>query len=340
MTPPTDVSESTVVITLRVMWGIDTREIAYAPVGFGAHHWSVSDTDGARWFVTLHDHGAGTGAGGRALTLLAAFRAAADLEASGLPFVVGPRAACDRSVAVEAARHRWLSVTPWLDAPRLPEPSAQTAAQLGAVVDALARLHEATPLAVAAATDDLLLPERERLDAALRRADGADPADPGDLPPGGPYAIRARTALRDNAAAVRAALDDYDALAAEVRASRGGWVVTHGEPHWRNVLDGPDGLHLVDWDTLLLAPPARDLLHVAGEASGPRADAVLAAYAARTGRVVDPDELRFQSLRWALTEVALYVAWFAEPHADDEDSATAWGGFTDSLSALASERGA
>ena len=334
MTPPTDVSQNTVVVTLRVMWGIDTHEIAYAPVGFGAHHWSVTDSDGARWFVTLHDHGTGTGAAGRGLTLLAAFRAATDLEAAGLPFVVGPRAACDGSVAVEAARHRWLSVTPWLDAPRLPEPAAQTDSQLGAVVDTLARLHEATPLAVAAATDDLILPERERLDAALGHVARADDAS------AGPYAARARDALRENAAAVCGALERYDALAAEARTSRSGWVVTHGEPHWRNVLEASDGLRLVDWDTLLLAPPARDLWHAAGGATGPRADAVLAAYADRTGRVVDPDELSFQALRWDLTEVALYVAWFEGPHADDEDSATAWGGFTESVTALASEPGA
>ena len=117
------------------------------------------------------------------------------------------------------------------------------------------------------------------------------------------------------------------------RAERDSWVITHGEPHWRNVLSGADGLHVVDWDTALLAPAARDLWHVAG-AEGVLADEVLAGYAALTGRAVTTHGLLAQALRRELTEVALYAAWFARPHLDDADGEIAWGGFTESLSSV------
>ncbi|CAN7188751.1 phosphotransferase [Terrabacter sp. LjRoot27] len=218
-----------------------------------------------------------------------------------------------------------VSLTPWIDAPRLSSPPQQTADDRRAVTDVLGRLHAATPHAVGVAgTDDLRLPERDLLDRALAT----------DLPPGvGPYGARARDALAEQADAVRRALAVWDEHAVRAHAERDSWVITHGEPHWRNVLSGADGLHVVDWDTALLAPAARDLWHVAG-AEGAGADVVLADYAALTGRRVSTDDLRAQALRWDLTEVALYAAWFGRPHADDADGEIAWGGFTESLSSV------
>ncbi len=44
-------------------------------------------------------------------------------------------------------------------------------------------------------------------------------------------------------------------------------VITHGEPHAANVMGSPGGLVLVDWDTVLLAPPERDLWGIADDES-------------------------------------------------------------------------
>ena len=325
MTPPADFSTELLTAALREMWGLEVRDIAYAPMGFGSHHWRVDAGGDGRWFVTLDDYvGAGTDVE-RGPALSAAFRSARALADSGLDVVVAPVPARDGSVPFELRRHQWVSVTPWLEAPRLPSPDDQTAADRRAVTEALAGLHAATRHVVGiAGTDDLRLPERDLLDRAL--ADG--------IPPGaGPYGERARDALAERADAVRRALVVWDATADRARAERDSWVITHGEPHWRNVLADGDGLHLVDWDTALLAPPARDLWHVAG-AEGEAVDDVLAAYATLTGRSVTTHDLLVQASRWDLSEVALYAARFSRPHADDADGEIAWAGLTESLSTV------
>src|SRR5262249_46529735 len=142
------------------------------------------------------------------------------------------------------------------------------------------------------------------------------------------YSSRARNALAARSDDVLVGLEGYDRLAAAAAGHQDTWVVTHGEPHDRNLLRTADGLVLVDWDTALLAPAARDVWMLAG-----RHD-LAAAYEARAGRDVPTDELELYRLRWELTEVALYVRWFADPHADDADSATAFEGFEESLAEL------
>jgi spectinomycin phosphotransferase len=46
-------------------------------------------------------------------------------------------------------------------------------------------------------------------------------------------------------------------------AESGPVVVTHGEPHPGNILRAAGGLYLIDWDTVGLALPERDLWMVA-----------------------------------------------------------------------------
>jgi aminoglycoside phosphotransferase (APT) family kinase protein len=233
----------------------------------------------------------------------------------------------------EVSRHRWVSVTPWLDAVRMPPPEAQTGRDRRAVVGVLAELHAATTAVAGLARPvDLALPERAQLDRALDSA-LAWPLDQ-------PYAEAARNVLHENAAHVARALTAYDREAARALESRDTWVLTHGEPHWRNVLVGPAGLHVVDWDTARLAPPARDLWHATGGASAAEVHELLADYERLTGLSVAPAELRVQSLRWDLEEVALYVAQFSRPHFADDDTATAWRGLSEALSSLASRSSA
>lgn len=76
MTPPADFSTELLTAALREMWGLEVSDIAYAPMGFGSHHWRVDAGGDGRWFVTLDDYvGAGTDVE-RGAALSAAFRSA------------------------------------------------------------------------------------------------------------------------------------------------------------------------------------------------------------------------------------------------------------------------
>lgn len=327
MTPPPGLDPGRIVTVLHDRWGIDAVTLTYAAVGFGGHHWRAVDASGAPWFVTLDVDVPGG-------PLRAALRSARALADAGLEFVVAPVPSRGGEVVVALDATGWLSVTPWLDVTRTPEPGVQDHGDRDAVVAALARLHARTDVvARTARRDDLLVPQRDRLERAMA---GTLPWADGPSA-GRPYADRAARALASAGAGLRPALEAWDTAAARARqdavSDADAWAVTHGEPHWRNVLVGADGLHLVDWDTTLVAPRARDLWHVAG-ADGDAAIEVLDAYARHAGRAVAPEELRAQALRWDLTEVALYVRWFSEPHADDADSATAWQGLTEALGSL------
>ena len=115
-------------------------------------------------------------------------------------------------------------------------------------------------------------------------------------------------------------------MVADVRDRSSAWVVTHGEPKPDNLLATDTGPMLVDWDTTLVAPAARDLWMVDG-----LDDDLLAHYADRTGRVVRRDELRLYRLRWDLAEIAEYVRWFTAPHTRTADSEIAWGGLSGTI---------
>jgi spectinomycin phosphotransferase len=66
---------------------------------------------------------------------------------------------------------------------------------------------------------------------------------------------------------------------------------------------------LVDWDTVGLAPPERDLWHVTADADG------LALYAEATGRPVDPTAIALYRLRWELDDISIYTRELRAAHA-------------------------
>jgi spectinomycin phosphotransferase len=96
-------------------------------------------------------------------------------------------------------------------------------------------------------------------------------------------------------------------------------VLTHGEPHPGNVIRVGARQMLVDWDTVGLAPPERDLWWVIGEA-GPGARR----YAELTGRAADPAVLSFYRLRWALDDISSFVDRLRAEHRRTADTEHAW----------------
>ena len=100
------------------------------------------------------------------------------------------------------------------------------------------------------------------------------------------------------------------------------WVVTHGEPHRGNTILDPSGrLHLVDWDTTLVAPRERDLWWIVDdELTG------WDVFAAAAGDVsLDTEAVELYRRRWDLSDIASFVAEFRRPHEDDANTSASFG---------------
>ena len=114
-----------------------------------------------------------------------------------------------------------------------------------------------------------------------------------------------------------------DRLAADVGGRRSEWVVTHGEPHAANVIWTGERHMLIDWDTVGLAPPERDLwMVVDGDGDEARA------YAATTGHAIDRVAMDFYRLAWDLDDLAAYLSELRSPHRHNEDTENAYVGLT------------
>ena len=304
-TPPADLPDAAVSSAVRDGWQLDL-DLAYAPVGFGSHHWVAAD----RAFVTV-DRVADPG---NAARLDAAMSTAHALRHdSGLGFVVAPLPATDGTLSRRLGP--WsVSVFPYVDGRALPEQPDDATCQ--EVLRLLRELAAATPAVEAVAgADDLGIDARDTLERLL--------LDVGHPWGAGPYADRARAALWQEHDAVVQQLGCYDELVDEIRTRPEPWVVTHGEPKPDNWLRTEHGLVLVDWDTVLVAPAARDRWWwAAAESGGPRSS---------SGR---PRDVLLYELRWELTDLALYARDLSGPHEDDADTAIRWRGFELALASL------
>ncbi|MGX6603199.1 phosphotransferase [Micromonosporaceae bacterium Da 78-11] len=272
------------------------RQVEYLPVGAGSYHWSVTDRPGSAWFVKVDD-GPDFDMLRRSLeTALALHRDA------GLDFVLAPVPDLRGAVLRRIDERYAVSVYPLVEGtagqfgPHDPQTRDEVAARL-------AELHRATPtVAAIAPRADLALPGRDRLGEALREVDRPWT--------GGPHAEPARLLLAANADRVHRWLADFDRLAAEVRDSPTERVVTHGEPHPGNVLRTPDGLRLIDWTTVRIAPPERDRWMLT--------DAFTEMIeGGSTGQVP------FYRRWWELADIAAFVQQLRAPHGAGADAAAA-----------------
>jgi spectinomycin phosphotransferase len=73
-------------------------------------------------------------------------------------------------------------------------------------------------------------------------------------------------------------------------------------------------LVLIDWDTVALAAPERDLALVVG---GP---ADVDRYQEAAGRAIDPAVITLYRLRWYLDDLSSAVGMFRSPHHDTPDT--------------------
>jgi spectinomycin phosphotransferase len=180
-----------------------------------------------------------------------------------------------------------------------------------AAVSVLAALHQATPSGASKLRPaGLELPGRRHLEDALRERDVKWP--------GGPLSEPAREAIRGSATGLADLLALADRLAAASRAHGDPWVVTHGEPHAGNVIRTGEEYVLVDWDTVALARPERDLWLVVEDGTDAAEQ-----YENETGRQVDETALDFFRVTWDLKDLAEYLNALRAPHTENEDT-LAW----------------
>jgi spectinomycin phosphotransferase len=318
---PDGIDDSLVASSVTAHWSISVGALEYLPVGFGGYHWRATDQTGSSWFVTvavLPSCGAGDLA-----DLTAAMDTAAELAAAGLDFVVAPvRNAAGQTVARLGARYA-ISVFPYLDGVPGDFADAPTDADRAAVIQLVAALHGAA-LADGNAVPVRPLPiaGREVLENSLRERD-----QPWC---GGPFAEPARALVAEHADQLTRALERFDELVVSASGDGRPRVITHGEPHPGNLLRVGPKLLLLDWDTVGLAPPERDLWSLLSSTG-----AEATAYTELTGTPVTAEALELYRLRWILDDMSLFLAEFRAPHRRSADTEESWTGLTDYLHDLA-----
>jgi spectinomycin phosphotransferase len=317
--------ESDLVSSLFHGWGLNVVRAEYAAVGGGSYHWLVDGDAGKRHWVTVDDLDQ-KGYLGRTRDsafdgLRRAFDTALALRTGGLEFVVAPApTSSGETVRRLGARHA-VAVLPFVDGSSFRFGERLPPAEGVALADALVRLHRATPsVASIARPANPLLPERGGLEQALRELDRKWV--------GGPFSEPARALVAGRAEGIRRLLETFDRLAGQVVAARAEPVITHGEPHPANILSAHGRLLLVDWDTVALAPPERDLWMLDGGAGDE-----LARYAAASGRRVDDAAIRLYRLRWRLDDIAIVVKRFRSAHVQTADTEHEWLGLARALEA-------
>lgn len=312
--PPEGLDEAALSILVADRWRFDVESISYEPVGGGSHHWLIRSVEAGYRFLTVDDLGTkpwlGADHDSAFAGLEAALRTARTLRETGLDFVVAPIAAADGGVLTRLDRRFSAALFPYI---------AGRAGIFGEefgrrdrqdLCELWAKLHLATSVVRdAAPRRSLEVPGRSDLEVALGSLDSPWT--------GGPYSEPAREWLTANRHLVAASLDRYDRLAGE--AATRDFVITHGEPHAGNLIRTDDGLRLIDWDTVAMAPPERDLWMLDdGTVYG------LQAYTEASGHAIDRSALDFYRLAWLVTDVAAFTTELRRAHADDANSAHAW----------------
>jgi spectinomycin phosphotransferase len=289
-------------------------------VGFGSHHWSAIDSRGTRSFVTVDDLEADfrttPDTDSAFAALERAFRTAALLRDNmTLEFVLAPLFDRHGAVIRRLDNRYAVTVSPLIDGLSSEYGPYEEPDERRAMAAVLGRLHAATDQVPAdlPGREDFAVPSRAALVEALHDLDRTWDS--------GPFAESTRQLLQLNGQDLELRLHEYDEIVAGVRESSDSWVITHGEPHRANVIRDPrGGVHLVDWDTTLLAPRERDLQMVLDQdLTGWDEYSELAGVA-----TLNQQALELYRWWWKLADIAVFVAGFRGPHERTEDMAASW----------------
>jgi spectinomycin phosphotransferase len=303
-------------------WGIVVQELHEVLEGGGAHHWSAWDTDGHRWFVTCDDLATKPWLGDDHDTvfqkLLAAYATAMDLQRRGQTAVVAPIPTRSHAPAQRLEERHSLAVFEHVDGTpgRWGQPLPTEATHQLMMV--LAGLH-LTPATTPTRSDhSLQVPGGGAFDAALAATDRPWNS--------GPLSDAARRILHEHLDVITVWLREVSCTAARLTTARRNLVVTHGEPHPGNLIHTADGLRVVDWDTVALAPPERDLWMIADV--NPTA---IEHYQRHTATMLDHELLAAYRLLWTVTDLAAFTAQLHAPHSGNADDERALRGLNELL---------
>ena len=309
LTRPAGLSDGDLEEVIQRAWGVAVVSIEYRPVGFGSHHWVATDDRGLRLFVTVDELCSESRRGDEVsvlgLHLRPALTAATDLRSIGCGFVVAPIAVNNADPFVQFESYA-VALYPFIEGRTFSFEESFGEVERGRILEALAVLHKVPIDAIRTpAADGFVIPWFDQLDRSMH----------GELESDGPHAAVASRLLIDNEAEIRRLNSRYRTLVDRYMRSPGPVVVTHGEIHPGNVMVSAAGLMVIDWDTLMLAPPERDLWRLAhGDAS------VLRAYADATGTSPNEWLLDLYGVRWDLGEIASFAAELRKPHEDNADT--------------------
>jgi spectinomycin phosphotransferase len=329
LTEPKDLDRTEFEAVLERYWGLRDPQLEYLPVGFGSHHWRAVDSRGAHRFVTVDDLQAGFQAGpdtdAAFAALERAFRTAAWLrDEAELDFVVAPLHD-DEGVVIRRLDDRYaVTLLPLIVGESSAWGQYESADDRLRMGDVLGRLHAVTEDLPAGLPrrDDFAVPSRAALVEALDDLERRWTS--------GPLAEPARRLLQAKADRVERRLEEYDDDVAEVRESSDRWVITHGEPHRANVIRDPQGgVHLVDWDTTLIAPRERDLRMVLDDDLTGWDEYLAAAGPATLNR----QAMELYRRWWDLAEIAIYVDLLRRRHDRTEDTVASWENLSEILAA-------
>lgn len=327
---------------VRREWLVDINTVDHLPVGSAGWHWVLGDNDGPRWFATVDV----VRSADERCARMEAFEAAWQL-AQHLTFVVAPVHTRDARIAVDLAAGLLLTVTPYLDGVHIGAGPLSDDAERARVAGLVGELHSAArPRRLAIWRPRLGWPPDPGPNPDPSPNPGTGPA-PGagtgeaalescleqDVWAGGPWSGPAARLVLDARPVVRGALRRHALLGAAVTGSIDRWVVTHGGPHTGNLVHTADGIRLLDWSTLALAPRERDLGEVLGEADG---EAPWYSYLEAGGRPepLSPDTLELFSLERHLSVLAEAAARFSRPHRDTQDERRLFGHLEHELGTL------
>jgi spectinomycin phosphotransferase len=339
---PAGVTERDLVHALADGWGLAAETLRYAPVGGGSYHWVVTSGPGEQWFVTVDDLDDKGWLGRTRPAVFAGLRAALDAALRlrrdvGLAFVAAPVPARDGQTVRPLGDAHTVTVFPFLHGTPGEWDKPLPAPDLDELMAMLAALHRVDPAVVRLQRREVELSWPDDLELALREL--------GRPWTGGPFAEPARELLAGAAGPVRRGLDTLGRWIGATAAADN-LVITHGEPHPGNIIRvasdgdsaagaaGPAGgaIMLIDWDTVGLAPPERDLWMVATETG-----AELRRYTELTGRPVDMAAMELYRLRWALDDLSCFVRDLRTPHRRTPGTEHAWQGLQLTITELTTD---
>ena len=317
LTPPDGLPEAALTAVLGRRWDMTVAAAVYRPVGWGSHHWAVTDAAGSRWFVTADElaHkrmsereplGAAFG------RLRASLAAATELRASGAAFVVAPVRTGDGEPLARVDDRFGVAVYPFVDGQSFDWGEFSSPEHRLGVLRLVAAVHTAP-----AAASRPRWPTTSPCRAGRRWRRPSTPR--ATLPAPGPTRCgrpswSGGTRRRSGGCSPGTTASCHG----PVRCGQGGPHPWRAPPRQHDA-DRSRGWVLIDWDTVLVAPPERDLWLI-----DPGDGTMLDAYASATG--VSPVPL-FDAyrLRWDIADIAAGVGRFRRPHAGSPEDDKAWG---------------